>query len=276
MIAVGICNIISSFFGSMPINASFSRAAVSNASGTKTPFSGIYTGIMVILALTFLTPYFSYMPKATLSSVIICAVIYMVEVTLAKMIWKINRMDLIPLLATFFACLVLGMEIGILVGIVSDVLLILYYTARPKILIDTVSVDRCVSYIKITPSTSLHFPSAEYIRERIMKYDIEYGNESRVIVIDCSRVNKTDFTAAKCLGALVTDLHTAGKVVVFLKPKPSFAKMLTKTSGKKCCFANAEDAVVDIIRGQNHQQDVKYSQVHLSNGSLQSKNSLDG
>lgn len=90
MVAVGVCNIIASLFGSMPINASFSRAAVSNASGTKTPLVGMYTGIMVILALTFLTPYFSYMPRATLSSVIICAVLYMIEVTIAKMIWKIN------------------------------------------------------------------------------------------------------------------------------------------------------------------------------------------
>ncbi|RZC40940.1 Sulfate transp domain containing protein, partial [Asbolus verrucosus] len=44
MIAVGICNLIGSFFGSYPVNASFSRAAVSNASGVKTPLAGIYTG----------------------------------------------------------------------------------------------------------------------------------------------------------------------------------------------------------------------------------------
>ena len=49
---------------------------------------------MVILALTFLTPYFSYIPKATLSAVIICAVIFMVEVTIIKMIWKVNSMYL--------------------------------------------------------------------------------------------------------------------------------------------------------------------------------------
>jgi sodium-independent sulfate anion transporter 11 len=44
MIAVGMCNLIGSFFGSYPVNASFSRAAVSNASGVKTPLAGIYTG----------------------------------------------------------------------------------------------------------------------------------------------------------------------------------------------------------------------------------------
>lgn len=43
-----------------------------------------------MLALTFLTPYFSFIPKATLAAVIICAVIFMVEVSLTKMIWGIN------------------------------------------------------------------------------------------------------------------------------------------------------------------------------------------
>lgn len=44
MIALGMCNIVGSCFGSYPINASFSRGAISNASSVKTPISGIYAG----------------------------------------------------------------------------------------------------------------------------------------------------------------------------------------------------------------------------------------
>lgn len=107
MAAVGMCNIIGSFFSSFPVNASFSRAAVSNASGIKSPLGGIYTSekvsyvkwfahsvnfaaTMVILALTFLTPYFSFIPKATLAAVIVCAVLFMVEVAITKMIWNVH------------------------------------------------------------------------------------------------------------------------------------------------------------------------------------------
>lgn len=49
-----------------------------------------FSAIMVLLALTFLTPYFSYIPKATLAAVIICAVLFMVEVTITKLIWNIH------------------------------------------------------------------------------------------------------------------------------------------------------------------------------------------
>lgn len=106
-------------------------------------------------------------------------------------------MDFLPFIATFVACLVLGMELGILVGVVSDILLLLYYTARPNIIIEKIDLDRYNSYIKISPASSLLFPSGEYIRNKIMKYDIQFAKEEKTVVIDCSKVSKTDFTAAK-------------------------------------------------------------------------------
>jgi len=44
MITLGFCNIAGSFLLSMPINGSFTRSAINNASGVRTPFGGLYTG----------------------------------------------------------------------------------------------------------------------------------------------------------------------------------------------------------------------------------------
>lgn len=44
--------------------------------------------------------------------------------------------DLIPGLATFFACLILPLEIGVLIGIGLNLVSILYHAARPKLLIE--------------------------------------------------------------------------------------------------------------------------------------------
>lgn len=45
MIAIGASNIMGSFASSFPITGSFSRTSVNAASGVRTPFNGIYTGI---------------------------------------------------------------------------------------------------------------------------------------------------------------------------------------------------------------------------------------
>ena len=88
MIALGICNVMGSFVSSMPTTGSFSRTAVNSVSGVKTTFGGIYTGGLVILALAVLMPLCAYIPKATLSAVIITAVIFSVEYHVVRPMWK--------------------------------------------------------------------------------------------------------------------------------------------------------------------------------------------
>jgi sodium-independent sulfate anion transporter 11 len=89
MIALGMCNVLGSFFKSIPTCGAFTRSAVSNASGVQTPFAGIYSAIMALLALTLLTPYFHFIPKATLAAILICAVISLVKFILRDVIFKL-------------------------------------------------------------------------------------------------------------------------------------------------------------------------------------------
>lgn len=48
----------------------------------------IVSGIIVILALHLFTPYFVYIPKASLAAVIIAAVVFMVEFHVVKPMWR--------------------------------------------------------------------------------------------------------------------------------------------------------------------------------------------
>lgn len=79
MLALGLCNVFGAFFKSMPTCGAFTRSAVSQASGVRTPLSGLYTGIIILLALSLLTPFFSFIPRATLASILCCAVAFMVS-----------------------------------------------------------------------------------------------------------------------------------------------------------------------------------------------------
>nr|CAH7755569.1 unnamed protein product [Callosobruchus chinensis] len=87
-IAIGVCNICNSFVQAFPSTGSLSRSAVNNSSGVRTPLGGLYTSLLVILALLFFTPYFFFIPKAALGALIIAAVIFMVEVKVVKPMWR--------------------------------------------------------------------------------------------------------------------------------------------------------------------------------------------
>jgi MFS superfamily sulfate permease-like transporter len=51
----------------------------------------LFTGVLILLALGLLTPYFYFIPKAALAAVIICAVIFMIEYEVVKPMWKSSR-----------------------------------------------------------------------------------------------------------------------------------------------------------------------------------------
>ncbi|KAK9737144.1 Sulfate permease family [Popillia japonica] len=94
MLALGICNIIGSCVGAMPVSGSFSRSAINQSSGVRSPVSGIYTGLIIVSSFIFLMPVFSYIPKAAISSVTVCALSVMLSLKLPKKIWELNKVDI--------------------------------------------------------------------------------------------------------------------------------------------------------------------------------------
>jgi sodium-independent sulfate anion transporter 11 len=53
----------------------------------------------------------------------------------------ISGVDLIPLAATFVACLLLGLDYGMLIGIGVNLMFILYNSARPKVQVRNLTVS---------------------------------------------------------------------------------------------------------------------------------------
>ncbi|XP_047738704.1 sodium-independent sulfate anion transporter [Hyalella azteca] len=135
MLALGLCNVTGSFFQSIPTTGSFSRTAVNATSGVKTQAGGLTTGLLVILALLFLTPAFKYIPKASLSAVIICAVIFMIEYHDVLPIWRTYKLDQVPLWTTFLLCVFWALEWGILVGALVNICVLLYLQATPDVVV---------------------------------------------------------------------------------------------------------------------------------------------
>lgn len=184
LIALSLSNILGSFCSSMPVTGSFSRSAVNHASGVRTPIGGIYTGMLVLLALGVLTPYFHYIPRAALSSVIISAVIFMIEYEVIRPLWKCSRRELLPGAFTFILSLCVGVEIGLLAGVVSDLGFLVYRTARPAMLVDRQRTLSGLSILTVRPRHSLlYFPAIEYVRNRVSQAIKEEGKLP--VVIDC-------------------------------------------------------------------------------------------
>ncbi|XP_036670834.3 sodium-independent sulfate anion transporter isoform X1 [Drosophila suzukii] len=214
LVALSISNICGAFCSSMPVTGSFSRSAVNHASGVRTPLGGCYTSILVLLALGLLAPYFQYIPKAALSAVIISAVIFMIEFEVIKPLWRCSRRELLPGAITFVMSLAVGVEIGLLLGVSSDVAFLVYRAARPVLSVSKLQTTNGINYILIRPKhSSLYFPAIEWVRSGISKALTTHGTAP--VVLDCAHVHDFDFTAARGMGSLQKELAKAN-VPLFL------------------------------------------------------------
>lgn len=258
LLALGFCNIGNSFVQGYPGTGALGRSAVNSASGVRTPLGGIYTGTLVIVALLFFTQYFYYIPNAVLAAVIISATIFMIEVKIVKPMWRSKKSCFTIFIVTFIACLVLHLEIGILVGIGTNLLLLLYHAARPKIIVEKLSTTAGVEYLLLTPDRCLIFPSADYVRYIITKYGVRQGVP---VVIDCSHIYGADFTAATVIETLITDFAARNQIIFFFNLKPSVCSVFEGLSPKGfVVFYNAndlDDLLTKYVKGENVR-----SQVH--------------
>ncbi|XP_035198363.1 sodium-independent sulfate anion transporter isoform X2 [Oxyura jamaicensis] len=132
LLAMGFANVLGSFFSSYPVTGSFGRTAVNAQTGVCTPAGGLVTGALVLLSLAYLTSLFYYIPKAALAAVIISAVVPMFDAGIFRRLWRVKRLDLVPLCATFLFCF-WEVQYGIVAGVLVSGILLLYSIARPPL-----------------------------------------------------------------------------------------------------------------------------------------------
>lgn len=133
LIGLGLANVGGSFFSAYPVTGGFSRSAVNYQAGARTPLASIITAVLIMLTLLFFTDLFYYLPKAVLAAIIMVAVYSLIDFHEAKKLFKLNNADGWTWILTFLATLVLGIQTGILIGIVFSLLVYVSKNAYPHI-----------------------------------------------------------------------------------------------------------------------------------------------
>ena len=117
-VSQGVANVVAAFSGSFPVGGSFSRSSLNRLAGARTRWSGLVTGVTVLVFLPF-ADVLAPLPRATLGGVVIAAVVGLVRP--AELVGMIRRSTSDALVAwvTFAATLALAprVEQGVLVGI---------------------------------------------------------------------------------------------------------------------------------------------------------------
>ncbi|SCV00265.1 LAME_0G08592g1_1 [Lachancea meyersii CBS 8951] len=133
LIAIGATNLIGTFFNAYPATGSFSRSALKAKCNVSTPLSGLFSGACVLVAIYCLTSAFRFIPKATLSAVIIHAVSDLVaSYQTTWSFYRTNPLDFICFLVTVLISVFSSIENGIYFAMCWSVAALLWKVAFPS------------------------------------------------------------------------------------------------------------------------------------------------
>ncbi|MGI9622925.1 MAG: SulP family inorganic anion transporter [Acidimicrobiales bacterium] len=224
LVGLGAANLASGLFGGYPVTGGFSRTAVNDSAGARTPLASVFTAVIVLATIAFFTPLLSSLPYAALGAIIIAAVIGLIDVAEMRHIAKVKRSDLIGLSVAFVATLALGIELGIGVAVVASMLVVFARMSMPHSAVlghvaGTTSyrnVERfpeveTIEGVRIVRvDAALSFVNASNIKALLLAEADRFDAAPRALVLDASGINDIDATGADMLLDLLPDLDHKG------------------------------------------------------------------
>ena len=265
--AAGIANIGAGLTQGFPVSASFSRSAVHASAGSPSPHALAVTAGWVGVTLVALTELIEPLPRATLAAIIVTAVLSLVDLSAAQRLWRVKRADFWLLFFTFCVTFTVGIEEGILGGVLASLALFLFRTTRPH--------AACLGRIPGTTDfrNVKHYPKAEtFPGVLIVRIDAQFyfGNVSflrawlrdqerrmevplRAVVLEACSLNQLDSSANDALEEIVAAYRRRGVRFVTASVKRPVAAVMQASGlwdaiGAGNHHLNVQDAV-DAVTG---------------------------
>ncbi|MCJ1316609.1 Sulfate permease 2 [Xylographa vitiligo] len=133
LVGIGVTNILGPFLGAYPATGSFSRTAINSKAGVRTPLAGVITALVVLLAIYALTAVFFYIPSASLSAVIIHAVLDLItSPNTLYQFWRVSPLEVIIFFAGVLVTVFSSIENGIYTTICVSVAVLLFRVVKAK------------------------------------------------------------------------------------------------------------------------------------------------
>lgn len=133
IVALGAANMLSPFVGGYVCTGSFGASAVLSKAGVRTPLAGLFSALVLVLALYALTGVFYYIPNAALAGLIIHAVCNLLTPpkNLYKY-WQLSPVELMIWVVGVVLAIFVSLEASIYAGVIMSVVLLLCRIARTR------------------------------------------------------------------------------------------------------------------------------------------------
>uniref|UniRef100_A0A8C2ESW0 Solute carrier family 26 member 4 n=1 Tax=Cyprinus carpio TaxID=7962 RepID=A0A8C2ESW0_CYPCA len=163
LIAFGVSNIFGGCFSSFVASTALSRTAVQESTGGKSQVAGIISALMVMIVILALGPFLQPLQKSVLAGIVIANLKGMfMQISEVPVLWRQNKIDCLIWIATCLASIVLGLDVGLLAGLVFEMGTVVVRTQFPS----------CATLGNV-PNTDIYKNMKDYKNVRCENYKLQ-------------------------------------------------------------------------------------------------------
>jgi SulP family sulfate permease len=227
LVALGVGNILTPFFGGIPATGALARTATNIRSGAKTPIAAVFHAIFVLVAVLAAAPLVAYVPMASLAALLMLVAFNMSDARHVVHVLRVApRGDAAVLIICFGLTVLFDMVIAVTFGVLLAALL---FMRRMAELTQTRVLQGDSHVLSTRPGVSLPKRVAIYeiagplffgAAQRGMAALDALADDIRVVVLDLSRVPVIDSSGLVALETALERLQRARRFVILGGPLP--------------------------------------------------------
>ena len=237
LMAQGLANIASPFFGGIPATGAIARTATNIKNGGVSPIAGIIHALVLLAILLVAAPLAKFIPLATLSAVLVVVAFNMGEWHELVRLKKMPKSDAVVLLTAFVLTVVIDLTVAVEIGMVLAAMLFIKRVSEST---QITAVDETTesegphhSIIgkEIPPGVMVYrifgaffFGAAEKLETSLKRAN----QEPKVLILRMRKVIVMDLTALNALESLYERLHGHGKHLILSGPHTQPFLMMDK------------------------------------------------
>jgi SulP family sulfate permease len=233
LVALGIGNIVTPFFGGIAATGALARTATNIRAGARSPFAALAHAFVVLLSLVVLAPLVAYIPMASLAALLLLVAWNMSEVHTFLGIAKVApKSDVIVLLTCFSLTVLFDMVVAVSIGVVLAALLFMRRMAELTEAGSILTEQDETSQARLPPGVALYeingplfFGAAQKAMEALSSTSID---TYRVLILHLGKVPVIDATGLAALENAIQSLMRRKKAVVVAGPLPRPHEIWTK------------------------------------------------
>ena len=218
LIAQGIANVVTPFFGGIPATGAIARTATNVKNGGRTPIAGITHAITLLLIMLLLGKWAKLIPMPVLAGILIVVAYNMSEWRSFRSILKGSKFDITILVVVFLLTVFVDLTVAIEVGVVLSALLFMKRMSDsvikipPEVDSDLISdfsdLPKEISVYEI--NGPLFFASAKHYVETLANI----GFNSKIVIIRMRHVPFIDSTGIKNFKDVIKVMRHSGTVII--------------------------------------------------------------